>query len=117
MVVIAIGTGTLRQNWYGHYLSELRPHQLSTLTGVLLLGLYIWALTRLWRLESSVQALTIGFIWLGLTVGFEFLVGHYMIGHPWSRLLHEYNISAGRLWGAFLLWITVAPYVFYGLQP
>jgi hypothetical protein len=30
---------------------------------------------------------------------FEFLVGHYVMGHPWSRLLHDYNILAGRLWG------------------
>jgi hypothetical protein len=113
MVVIAIGNGALRQRWYGHHLSELRAHQLSTLTGVLLFGLYIWALTRLWRLESSAQALTIGCVWLGLTVGFEFLLGYYVMRQPWSRLFRDYNIFAGRLWVVLLLWITVAPYVFY----
>jgi hypothetical protein len=113
MVVIAIVNGALRQQWYGHYLSELRAHQLSTLTGVLLFGLYIWALARLWRLESSAQALTIGCVWLALTVGFEFLVGHYVMRQPWSRLFHDYDIFAGRLWVVLLLWITVAPYVFY----
>lgn len=60
MVVIAMGNGTLRQRWYGRHLSELHAHQLSTLTGVLLFGLYMWALSRLWRLESSAQAVILG---------------------------------------------------------
>jgi hypothetical protein len=41
-------------------------------------------------------------------VGFEFLVGHYVMGYPWIRLFHDYNIFAGRLWVVLLLWITVA---------
>ena len=42
MVFIAIANGVVREAWYGRHLSELRAHQLSTLTGVVLFGLYIW---------------------------------------------------------------------------
>jgi hypothetical protein len=64
----------------------------------------------------SPQSLTIGLIWLALTVAFEFLFGHIVRGFPWSRFLLEYNIFAGRLWAAVLVWVTLAPYVFYRLQ-
>jgi hypothetical protein len=116
MVLIAIVNGTLREAWYGKQLSELRAHQVSTASGVLLFGLYIWILLRIWKPASPNQALTIGFMWLCLTVAFEFLFFHYVMGHPWSRLLHDYNVFAGRVWAVILMWVTIAPYGFYRLQ-
>jgi hypothetical protein len=44
MVFIAIANGALREGWYGKHLSELQTHQVSTAMGVLLVGIYIWAL-------------------------------------------------------------------------
>lgn len=116
MVLIAVGNGTLRAAWYGKYLGELRAHQISTLSGILLLGIYIWVLIRIWRPESAGQALAIGVLWLGLTIAFECLFGHYAAGLSWRRLLHDYNILAGRVWALVLLWVAVAPYVFFRLQ-
>ena len=116
MVFIAIVNGTLRQVWYAKYLGELRAHQLSTATLVLVLGVYIWAVIRLLRPHSAMQTLMIGLIWCVLTVGFEFIFGHYIAGHPWSRLLQDYNLFAGRIWAIVLLWITLAPYVCYRMQ-
>ena len=113
MVFIAILNGTLRQSWYGQYLSELRAHQLSTLTGILLFAIYIGLMTGIWEPDSAAQALTIGFIWLGLTVAFEFIFGHYVAGQAWKRLLEDYNIFAGRVWIALLIWVALAPYLFY----
>jgi hypothetical protein len=71
---------------------------------------------RRWRIESPKQAIVIGLIWLGLTVVFEFLFGHYVMGNPWERLLHDYNLLAGRVWVFVLIWITIAPYVFYRIN-
>lgn len=112
MIFIGILNGIVREVTYGKYLDELRAHQVSTITGVLLFGFYIWALTRFWSFESPEQALTIGFIWLGLTVVFEFTFGHYVMGHSWSRLLSDYNILAGRVWIVVLIWIAIAPLLF-----
>lgn len=75
MIFIGIINGTIREFTYGKYLSELRAHQVSTLTGVLLFSLYIWAVIHFWSFESPKQALVIGCIWLGLTIAFEFLFG------------------------------------------
>ena len=59
MVFLAIANGALREGWYGKHLSELQAHQVSTATGVLLFGVYIWVLIRIWRPASAGQALII----------------------------------------------------------
>ncbi|MCP5065804.1 MAG: hypothetical protein GY946_04495, partial [bacterium] len=87
MVAIAIANGVLRQAWYGKHLGELQAHQISTLTGVVLFGVYIWFVVRVWRPVSATQAIAVGLLWLAMTVAFEFLFGHYVAGHPWDRLL------------------------------
>lgn len=112
MPLIGIINGSIRQFGYGKFMSELTAHQISTLTGIILFGLYVWFLSRLWRIKSSSQALTIGVMWLSLTVAFEFVFGHYVMGNPWCRLLHDYNLLEGRLWVLVLIWITIAPLVF-----
>ena len=116
LVGIAIFNGVLRENGYRQFMSELTAHQLSTIIGLALFGVYIWILTRNWRIESSGQAFAIGAIWLGLTVVFEFIFGHYVIGHPWGRLFHDYNLLKGRVWIFVLIWTAIAPYTFYKLQ-
>jgi hypothetical protein len=116
MVFIGILNGIVREITYGKFLSELRAHQLSTAIGVCLFGLYIGALMRFLQVTSSAQALTIGLIWLGLTVIFEFTFGHYVAGQAWHKLLSDYNILAGRVWVLLLLWIAIAPWLFYHWQ-
>ena len=116
MPIIGIINGTIRQYAYSNALGELRAHQVSTVTGIFLFGLYIWALTLTWKIRSSAEAIAIGLIWLTLTIAFEFLFGHYVMKHPWSRLLHDYNLFEGRLWVLVLLWVTLAPYVFHKLS-
>ena len=113
MVLIGIINGIIRQVGYAKYLGELRAHQVSTATGVLLFGVYIWGVTQILPFESMQQALTVGAIWLGLTIGFEFLFGHYIARHSWEKLLADYNILAGRVWIIVLIWIAIAPMLFY----
>lgn len=116
MVLIAIVNGLLRERFLTTRLKELYAHQVSTLILILLFGIYIWIVVLLLRPASSLQAVGIGLVWLGLTVVFEFLFGHYVAGHSWSKLLEDYNIIAGRLWILILIWVTAAPYLFYQLQ-
>jgi hypothetical protein len=116
MVFIAIANGAIREGWYSKCLSELQAHQVSTVTGVLLFSVYIWVLVRLWRPASAGQALTIGLIWLSMTIAFEFLFGRYVVKRSWNALRRDYNIFAGRVWLVVLVWVTLAPYLCYQLQ-
>jgi hypothetical protein len=113
LMVVAIINGAIREAISMNSLGDLPAHQVSTLTGIILLGVVIWALSRWWPLTSARQAWTVGLIWLAMTIAFEFLFGHFVMGHPWSKLLHDYNIFAGRVWLLVLIWTTIAPYVFY----
>ena len=58
----------------------------------------------------------IGLVWLGMTVAFEFFFGHYVAKRSWSDLLRDYNLFAGCVWLVVLVWVTLAPYLFYRLQ-
>ncbi len=113
MVAIAIANGALREATYGKRMTELRAHQLSTLSGIVLFTVYIWGVTTVWPLQTSGQAVAVGIMWLVLTLAFEFLFGRYVAGHSWSRLLQDYNVLAGRVWVFIPTWVAVAPYVFY----
>ena len=116
MVAIAILNGAIREKAYGPFMGELSAHQLSTFIIILLFGAYIWVLTGTYTIESPTQALIIGVMWLVMTVIFEFVFGHFVMGHPWSRLLQDYNLFKGRVWSLVLIWASVAPYLFFRIR-
>lgn len=116
MLAAAMVNGALRDLTYGRWLPALLANQLSCLSGILLLGVVIYLYGRRWPFASARQAWYAGLFWMALTVAFEFLFFHYVAGHPWVDLLENYDIVHGRLWPLILLWVTVAPYVFYRLS-
>lgn len=115
LAVVAVINGTLRQFVYGRHLPELAAHQVSTVTGILLTGITVWILNRVWPIGSAREAWIIGACWLLMTIAFEFGFGHYVAGHSWSRLFADYNLLEGRVWSLFLAWIAVLPYVTWWL--
>jgi hypothetical protein len=116
MLVVAIVNGGLRDFTYGRYLTALAASQLSCLSGIILLGAVIYLYHRRWPFASARQAWSAGLFWMALTVAFEFLFFHYVAGHPWAELLAAYDIASGQLWPLILLWVLVAPYLFYRLR-
>jgi len=113
MIVIAIANGIVRQFVYGPQMSELSAHQISSVTGIALFFLYTIGLGRLMPLQNGRQAFLVGGIWLILTVAFEFFFGLLIVGHPLEKLLYDYNIAAGRLWGVVLISLVFMPYLAY----
>jgi hypothetical protein len=115
MLGLAIANGALRQLTFGKRMSELRAHQLSTAIGAAIIGCFIWFVIRMRPPASSRQAISIGLVWLSLTVVFEFAMGRFLMHRPWRQLIQDYNLAAGRVWALFLLWLFLAPFVFYRL--
>ncbi len=116
MLVVAFVNGGVRDFTYGRQLPALIANQISCVTGIFLLGTVIYLYARRWPFTSARQALAVGLFWMALTVAFEFLFFHYVAGHPWTELLAAYDIASGKLWPLVLLWIAVAPYLFYRLR-
>ncbi len=116
MLLIAVANGALRQTVFAKFMPELRAHQLSTLSGSVLIGVFIWFVIRAWPPSSAGEAWLIGAVWLVLTVAFETFMGLALQRRPLAQVLGEYDLRAGRVWVLFLLWLTAAPWVFYTLR-
>ncbi len=116
MLLIAVANGAFRQGVFARYMSELRAHQLSTLTGSILIGLFIRFLIQECPPVSNSHAILIGIVWLVLTIMFEFFMGLVLARRPFSQVLYDYNLLAGRVWVLFLIWIAIAPLVFFRLE-
>lgn len=112
MIPIAILNGGLRENVWNVYFNGLTAHQISTISLILLCALYIGLIFRFLHLQSRKQALVMGFIWVLLTVAFEFSLGLAM-GNTWQDLFSDYNLLAGRFWTLFLISLFILPYLFY----
>jgi len=110
--VVANINGIIRNFVYGPKLNELTAHQISCFTGIAMffLVMYLW-LKLTGAPFTSHNLIIIGIAFLFGTIAFEFLFGHYIIGHNWAKLLHDYNFLEGRLWALVLLWTSVGPYV------
>lgn len=115
LFIVAFSNGVARVAFLAPYLPELRAHQLSTVLGILLLGIAMWILTGLWRFSSAAHAWQTGLLWCVLTIAFEFSFGRAM-GHSWERLLGDYALWEGRLWILVPLWILAAPPLFHRLR-
>lgn len=115
MLMIAVLNGTLREFVFKKFTGELAAHQLSTVTLLLFFAAYIWFVSTRIPLDSSVNALLIGLMWVTLTLIFEFGFGRYR-GNSWETLLHDYNLVKGRLWVFIPIWVAIAPYLFYKLR-
>lgn len=109
LAVAAVANGALRELTYGPWVTELAAHQISTLSAGILTACLVALLARRWPLESRRAAWFVGIGWLALTVAFEFGFGRYLAGHSWQRLAADYDLTAGRVWPLFLVWLCILP--------
>jgi hypothetical protein len=112
MLIFAIINGILRNEIYGPKVHELLAHQLST---IIYIAVFILVMLLLFSQTTAPYShkdlILIGIVWMVLTILFEFGFGHYVIGHAWSRLLHDYNIFQGRIWSLVLITELIGPSV------
>ena len=111
LLVIAFANGGLREMALVPSVGETAGHALSSITLSAAILLLAWFTIAWIHPASNADAWTIGALWLALTLAFEFLAGHYLFGNPWSRLLADYNVAAGRIWVLVLVTTTLAPVI------
>ena len=115
MIAIAMANGMIRDLGYKKYTTELRAHQISTLTAAIIFSIYAWTIERRWPLESAAQAVLAGSIWLLLTIVFEVVFGYFVAKNTWAKLVADYDVRHGRVWSLLLLWLFALPYVWHRL--
>ena len=55
------------------------------------------------------EVLMLGLVWLLVTVAFEFVFGHYVLGSGWDELIEAYDVTTGNLWSVLLLFTFFLP--------
>ena len=115
MIILAFANATLREMEFVKYFSEVRAHQLSTVTLIIVCSIYIWLVFPILNPQSLDQSLLIGIVWVLFTVAFEFCLGR-LTNKSWQYLLRDYNLLAGRIWLLFLITLLFLPFVIYLLR-
>jgi hypothetical protein len=109
LCLVAIANGTVRQFLLLPSVGAYAGHVLSSVTLSLLILFVAWLSIRWIHPTTARAAWAVGVCWLAATVVFEFVAGHYLFHHPWSRLLADYDLRQGRIWVVVLVATLVAP--------
>ncbi|MDO9070676.1 MAG: hypothetical protein Q7V36_04080, partial [Deltaproteobacteria bacterium] len=78
------------------------------LVGVIIFGLIYAYVARL-KGATQVSLVKLGLFWTMATIMFEFLFGHYVMGHSWGSLWADYHVFQGRLWPLVLMVTLFGP--------
>ncbi|NPE28053.1 hypothetical protein HNV12_08770 [Methanococcoides sp. SA1] len=110
-IIPAILNGIAR-GLYAPYTGELLAHQISSVIFSAAIFIVTYVFLKYSSVSgTSVQFIYVGLMWLFLTISFEFLFGHFVIGHSWQRLLYDYNIFEGRIWLLVLIVTATSPWL------
>jgi hypothetical protein len=111
LLVVMMGNGVLRVLVLQPRLGESLARQGACLSGIVLILVMTGLFMRRLGPFSRGELLTIGALWLVLTVAFEFLFGRFVTGASWEALLAEYDLTRGRLWPLVLSTTLIAPWL------
>jgi len=110
LVFIAILNAGVREGFFSPTFGDHIGHVVSSIMLSVLIFIVAYIFIRSIDIEyTALDPWLIGAMWLALTVTFEFLFGHYVMGHPWSRLLADYNIMEGKIWVLVLISTFISP--------
>jgi len=111
-MILAIANAVIREAVYTSFLDELRAHQLSTFTLMIIFFIGTFLVLRFTGLKlTDQQTFLMGTIWVIMTISFEFLAGHYAFGNSWEKLVADYNILKGRIWILIPITTFVSPFL------
>ncbi|MBW2983437.1 hypothetical protein KY327_03985 [Candidatus Woesearchaeota archaeon] len=112
MSFLAILNAGMRERFFKERMSELRAHQLSTVTLIAMILAATKAFLVLLEPEATTgQLFVLGVVWMLLTLAFEFLMGHYAFGNSWRKLLADYDLARGRVWVLVPVAMLLAPWL------
>lgn len=109
ILVLASMNGAVRDLLLAPRLGDPLARAISTVVLCVLIGVVTWVTIGWMHPATPRQAVSIGVLWLVLTLAFEFLAGHYLFHKPWATLLADYDLHRGRVWVLVLLATLLMP--------
>ncbi|MBD2189498.1 hypothetical protein [Pseudanabaena mucicola] len=103
--------GTARIFWLIPLLGESLAHQISFAIGSLLIVTIATLFIRWLQVSKFMQLLSIGLIWLLLTVLFEIGLGRFVLAYSWEQIAADYNLLQGGLMPIGLVLLVLSPFI------
>ncbi len=108
-LVVAISCGIIREKFLVPGFGARGGRALGTLLVAGIIFGIIYASIGQFAGASQAALFKLGLGWTVATIMFEFLFGHYVMGHAWDSLWADYNVFQGRLWPLVLLVTLLGP--------
>jgi len=103
--------GILRAILLVPIVGEFRSNQIGVFTGSAIILVIAYFTIRWIGAKWTSELLTVGFLWLLLTVAFEVLFGRFVMDLSWERLGADYNVLNGGLIPFGLLVLSFSPMI------
>jgi hypothetical protein len=110
-LVVAMAGGIIRERFLAPGLGPLAGKALGTLLVAVIIFGIIYAYVGKLAGASQTSLFKLGLFWTTATITFEFLFGHYAMGHSWESLWADYNVVQGRLWPLVLIVTLCGPWL------
>ena len=111
LLVLMFGNGALRVLVLQPRMGEEVARRVASLLGVVIVMAFARAFVARAGGATSGELLRVGLVWTALTLGFEFVFGHYVSGQSWAALLADYDVRRGRLWPLVLVATAIGPWL------
>lgn len=90
---------------------DFRARQIAVFSGIgLILTISILFFRRL-KTSDNLLLLCVGLFWLVLTVGFEIILGRFVMKVSWERIWSDYDLPNGGLMPIGLIFLTLSPLI------
>ncbi len=103
--------GVLRTMLLEPLIGDLSARQIGVVIGTAMILAITFMFVRWLKGNSGRQFLLIGLMWVVLTVGFEILLGRYVMSLSWERISSDYDVANGGLMLFGLLAMLFAPWI------
>ena len=111
LMVLAVINGTIRVKWIIPFTGLTAGLAISTIMLCTLITAATWLCISWLGPRTNAEAWSIGLLWLGMTLVFEFGAGHFAFKKTWTELLADYDITKGRIWILVLVATLMAPWL------
>lgn len=107
--------GILRTLYITPVIGDHAARQIGVLIGSFLIFFIGWFTVRRLDAYTLKDQLSVGAVWVILTIMFEFLLG-MMLNYPLSRILSDYDITRGGFMGLGIIFMLFVPVLLSTLQ-
>lgn len=111
MAIFAVLNGIMRENIFVPYLGEAAALPISGITLSIIIFTVTFLSFKLFDKSSSMGYLYIGMLWVTMTLAFEMLFGHFVMGKSWRELFEVFNVFKGDLFVVALLVTFFSPII------